>query len=316
MRFPHSRPDRHVSVRAGVCAAAALLASIAITAAQTTSQRTFPTAREAAETLIDTVKRGNLDELLAIFGPDGQDLVASSDPATGRRNREVFNVAVSERWCLADDTANRKTLVIGNEDWPFPVPIVKSGSRWKFDTAAGKEEVLDRRIGRNEVAAIDTCLAYVTAQRRYAQQGHDGKPAGLYASTFNSDPGKENGLYWPTSKGQKRSPLGDLVAEAATEGRPIDANAAPVPFHGYYFRILAAQGAAAPGGAKSYVAGGEMSQGFALVAWPAEYNVTGVMTFIINQEGVIREKDLGTGTNTAARTMTLYNPDASWRPVH
>jgi len=287
-----------------------------MTAAQTTSQRTFPTAREAAETLIDTVKRGNLDELLAIFGPYGQDLVATSDPATGRRNREVFNVAVSERWSLADDTANRKTLVIGNEDWPFPVPIVKSGGRWKFDTAAGKEEVLDRRIGRNEVAAIDTCLAYVTAQRRYAQQGHDGKPAGLYASTFNSAPGKENGLYWPTSKGQKRSPLGDLVADAATEGRPIDANSAPVPFHGYYFRILAAQGAAAPGGAKSYVVGGELSQGFALVAWPAEYNVTGVMTFIINQEGVIREKDLGTGTNTAARTMTLYNPDASWRPVH
>jgi hypothetical protein len=287
-----------------------------MTAAQTTSQRTFPTAREAAETLIDTVKRGNLDEVLAIFGPDGQDLVASSDPATGRRNREVFNVAVSERWYLADDTATRKTLVIGNEDWPFPVPIVKSGSRWKFDTAAGKEEVLDRRIGRNEVAAIDTCLAYVTAQRRYAQQGHDGKPAGLYASTFNSAPGKENGLYWPTSKGQKRSPLGDLVAEAATEGRPIDPNAAPVPFHGYYFRILAAQGAAAPGGAKSYVAGGAMSQGFALVAWPAEYNVTGVMTFIVNQEGVVREKDLGAGTHAAATAMTLYNPDASWHPVH
>ena len=273
-------------------------------------------AREAAEALIDTVKRGNLDELLAIFGPDGQDLVASSDPATGRRNREVFTVAVSERWHLADDTANRKTLVIGNEDWPFPVPIVKSGSRWKFDTAAGKEEVLDRRIGRNEGSAIDTCLAYVTAQRRYAQQGHDGKPAGLYASTFKSDPGKENGLYWPTSKGQKRSPLGDLVAEAATEGRPIDANAGPRPFHGYYFRILAAQGAAAPGGAKSYVAGGAMSQGFALVAWPAEYNVTGVMTFIINQEGVVREKDLGAGTHTAATAMTLYNPDASWHPVH
>ena len=313
VRCPQSRRD--AALRAGVCAAA-LLASIAITAAQTTSQRTFPTAREAAETLIDTVKRGNLDELLAIFGPDGQDLVASSDPATGRRNREVFTVAVSERWHLADDTANRKTLVIGNEDWPFPVPIVKSGSRWKFDTAAGKEEVLDRRIGRNEGSAIDTCLAYVTAQRRYAQQRHDGKPAGLYASTFKSDPGKENGLYWPTSKGQKRSPLGDLVADAATEGRPIDANAGPRPFHGYYFRILAAQGAAAPGGAKSYVAGGAMSQGFALVAWPAEYNVTGVMTFIVNQEGVVREKDLGAGTHAAATAMTLYNPDASWHPVH
>jgi hypothetical protein len=294
----------------------ALLASIAIAIAQATPQRTFATPREAAQTLIDTVKRGNLDELLAIFGPEGQDLIASSDPATGRKNREVFTVAVAERWHLADDTANRKTLVIGNEDWPFPVPIVKSGAKWKFDTAAGKEEVLDRRIGRNEESAIDTCLAYVTAQRRYARDAHDGKPAGLYAASLKSDPGKQNGLYWPTSKGQKLSPLGDLVADAAAEGRPMDANAGPVPLHGYYFRILTGQGAAAPGGARSYIASGKMSMGFALVAWPAEYNVTGVMTFIVNEEGVVREKDLGTGTQTAATAITLYNPDASWRPVH
>ena len=173
MRFLLTRSGR------ALCASAAIVGAIAIASAQATPQRTFPTPREAAQTLIDTVKRGNLDELLVIFGPDAQDLVASSDPTTGRKNREVFIVAASERWHLADDTANRKTLVIGNEDWPFPVPIVKSGSRWKFDTAAGKEEVLDRRIGRNEGAAIDTCLAYVTAQRRYAQQAHDGKPAGL-----------------------------------------------------------------------------------------------------------------------------------------
>ena len=148
-------------------------------------------------------------------------LIASSDPATGRRNREVFTVAVAEQWRLVDEPPNRKTLVIGNEEWPFPVPLVKEASGWRFDTAAGKEEVLARRIGRNELAVIQTCLAYVTAQQRYAQQGHDGKPAGVYATKFGSDPGKENGLYWPAARGQQRSPLGDLVAQAAAEGRPL-----------------------------------------------------------------------------------------------
>src|SRR5206468_2959858 len=187
----------------------------------------------------------------------------------------------AEQWLLVDG-GKAKTLVIGNEEWPFPVPLVKTASGWRFDTAAGKEEVLARRIGRNELAAIQTCLAYVTAQRRYAMQGHDGKPPGLYAMTFRSDPGKENGLYWPAARGQRRSPLGDLVAQAAEEGRPL--GAAPdqrSPFHGYYFKILTAEGAA--GGAKSYVVNGEMSKGFALVAWPAQYDVTGVMTFLVNQ---------------------------------
>ena len=194
------------------------------------------------------------------------------------------------------------------------MPLVKEASGWRFDTAAGKEEVLARRIGRNELAVIETSRAYVTAQRRYAQQGHDGKPAGVYATKFLSDPGKENGLYWPTTKGQKRSPLGDLVAQAAEEGRPIGGDRAqPAPFHGYYFKILTAQGAAAPGGAKSYVVKGDMSGGFALIAWPAQYDATGVMTFLVNQDGIVVEKDLGPGTDAAARKITSYNPDKSWR---
>ena len=172
--------------------------------------------------LIDAVKAGNLDELLAIFGPDGQDLIASSDPATARGNREVFAAAVAEQWHLEDE-GKSKTLVIGNEQWPFPVPLVKDAAGWRFDTAAAKEEVLARRIGRNELETIQTCLAYVTAQRRYAMQGHDGKAAGVYAMSFRSDPGKENGLYWPAARGQRRSPLGDLVAQAAEEGRPLGA---------------------------------------------------------------------------------------------
>ena len=272
-----------------------LLLPLAVSAAaQATRQRTFAAPDEAVKALVAAVKAGNVDELLAIFGPDGKALMESSDPATGRRNREVFSVAVAEKWRLEDDAPNRKTLVIGNEEWPFPVPIVRDANRWRFDTAAGREEVIARRIGRNELEVIQTCLAYVTAQQRYAQQGHDGKPAGRYATKFNSDPGTENGLYWPAGKGQKRSPLGDLVAQAAEEGSPVGTNRErPSPFHGYYFKILTAQGPAASGGAKNYVVNGAMSGGFALVAWPAQYDVTGVMTFVVNQDGIVYEKDLG-----------------------
>jgi Protein of unknown function (DUF2950) len=295
---------------------AALAAIPACTAAPSSPQhRTFATPDDAVRALTDAARTGNTDELLTIFGPDGNDLIASSDPATGRRNREVFVVAVAERWRLVDQGPNGKALVIGNEEWPFPVPLVKDANGWRFDTAAGKEEVLARRIGRNELAVIQICRTYVTAQRLYAQQGHDGKRAGLYARTFRSDPGRQNGLYWPAARGQKRSPLGDLVAQAADEGRPLGSDRRPSPFHGYYFRILTAQGSAAPGGAKDYLAAREMSGGFALVAWPAQYDVTGIMTFVVNQDGLLHEKDLGPATDAAAKAMTLYNPDTSWGTV-
>jgi len=285
-------------------------------AAQSLQQRTFPSAEDAAKTLVEVVKKGNVDDLLAIFGQDGKDLLDTSDPATARMNRQVFAVAAAEQWRLTDDGKDKKTLIIGNEDWPFPVPIVKAASGWRFDTAAGKEEVIARRIGRNELSAMDTIRAYVTAQRRYAEQGHDGNQPGIYATKFRSDPGKENGLYWPAAKGQKLSPLGDLVAQAAEEGRPVGADRTGLsPFHGYYFKILGAQGGAATGGAKSYLVKGQMSGGFALVAWPAEYDVTGVMTFMVNHDGVIREKDLGQETDALARKMAIYNPDASWRVI-
>jgi len=280
--------------------------------AQSSQPRTFESPEEAVRALAAAVKSGQLDEVAAIFAPDGQELAASSDPATGRRNREVFMVAFAEGWRLVNQTATRKTLVVGNEAWPFPVPIVKAGSRWRFDTAAGKEEVLARRIGRNELAAIATCRTYVAAQVDYAKDGHDGKRAGLYAKTFNSDAGKQNGLYWPPVHGKPRSPLGDLVAKAAEEGGPIGGTSEPSPFHGYYFKILTGQGAKAPGGARSYVVDGEMSGGFALVAWPTQYDATGVMTFLVNMDGVVRQKDLGANTDAAARAMTVYDADASW----
>ena len=291
----------------------ALLASSATIAAQTATHRAFAAPEDAVKALVDTVKAENLDELLAIFGPEGRELVASSEPAIARMNRKVFAVAFREQWHLEDTTPTQKTLVIGNENWPFPVPLVKGADGWRFDTAAGKEEVLARRIGRNELQAIATSRAYVTAQQRYAEEGHDGKPAGVHAAKFQSDSGKQNGLYWPTARGQKRSPLGDLLAQAAPEGR--QAGGQPTPLHGYYFKILTGQGAAAPGGAKSYIVKGEMSGGFALVAWPAQYDATGVMTFVVNQDGTVRERDLGPQTDAIARKMTVYNPDKSWRAV-
>jgi DUF2950 family protein len=282
--------------------------------AQGAAPRTFATAEDAVRALTDAAKAGNMDELRAIFGADGNELIASSDEATARRNREVFTVAVAEGWRLLDQGSNHKTLVIGNEAWPFPVPLVKNANKWRFDTAAGKEEVLARRIGRNELAVIGICREYVAAQRHYAKQGHDGKPAGLFAASFRSDPGKQNGLYWAAARGQARSPLGDLVAQASTEGRSLGTDRdRPSPFHGYYFKILTAQGPAVRGGAASYIVNGEMSAGFALVAWPAQYDASGIMTFTVNQDGIVHEKDLGAKTDATAPAMTTYNPDSSWR---
>ena len=279
------------------------------------AQRTFATPEDAVRELAAAAKRGNLDEVMAFFGPEGTELISSSDAATARMNRDVFVAAFAERWRLADEKGGRKTLVVGNEDWPFPVPLVKDKSRWRFDTAAGKEEVLARRIGRNELAVIDICRTYAAAQRQYAATGHDGKPAGLYAAAFRSDAGKQNGLYWPADKGAKRSPLGDLVAQAASEGRGLDQDRAPEPFHGYLFKILTAQGAKVAGGAKSYVTDGNLSGGFALVAWPAQYDASGVMTFVINQSGVVWQKDLGPETAKTVAAMKAYDPDTTWNEV-
>jgi Protein of unknown function (DUF2950) len=299
-----------------VVAAMAWAVLSVVLASNRDAARTFATPDDAVRALIAAATAKSLEEVVAIFGADGQALIDSSDPGTARRNREVFAAAVAERWHLVDQPDGSKLLAIGHEDWPFPVRIVKNADGWRFDAAAGREEILARRIGRNELAVIRICGTYVAAQQLYAGRGHDGQPAGLYARTFQSDLGRHNGLYWPSAPGQKRSPLGDLVAQAATEGRPLGQNGPPPsPFHGYYFRILTAQGAAAPGGAKDYLADGKLTGGFALVAWPAQYDVTGVMTFIVNHDGVVHENDLGAETQTTATGMRIYNPESPWRPV-
>lgn len=295
-----------------MCAAVALVPACS-KRAERQSYQTFETPEDAVHALNDAVAAGSVDRVVAIFGSDGRELVDQSDPATARRNQQVYSAAVKEGWRLVD-AGPRKELVIGNEHWPFPVPLVRDAGHWRFDTAAGKEEVLARRIGRNELMAIQACAVYVAAQRRYAREPHDGRPAGRYAGTFKSSPGRHDGLYWPPERDRPRSPLGDLLSGAA-EAHAASSARAPAPFFGYYFRILTAQGNAAPGGAKDYMVHGELSDGFALVAWPAFHDRTGIMTFIVNQSGIVHEKDLGPTTDTVARAMTNYNPDDSWSAV-
>lgn len=302
--------------RLGVAVIALLVPALATAQAAKAGPRTFATPEDAVRALAETVKAGDLSGLLALFGPEADDLVETSDAATGKRNREVFVVAFAEGHRLVDAGTDHKELVLGNEAWPFPVPLVKGPAGWSFDAAAGREEILDRRIGRNELAAIGIVERYVAAQREYAKTGHDGKPAGLFARRLGSEPGTHNGLYWPPKRGEPRSPLGELIAQAADDGHRAGTSASgPSPFYGYYFRILEGQGRSAKGGAAEYVKDGEMSGGFGLIAWPVHYDASGIMTFVVNQDGVVCEKDLGPETEAAARSITRYDPDDTWRPV-
>jgi hypothetical protein len=279
-------------------------------------QKTFPTAEGAVEAMIEAAKADNLDELSAIFGPGSEDLLSSGDPVADRRQREVVLAAFHQSWKLVDRGPDTRELIIGNEEWPFTVPLVKDQDGWRFDSAAGEEEILARRIGRNELSVIEICMTYWQAQNVYAKRGHDGKPAGIYAQKMASDPGQQDGLYWSVRHGEKESPLGVLAAQAAVDGYAGKGSAAgPTPFYGYLFRILTAQGKDAPGGAKSYIADGEMKEGFALVAYPVEYGDSGVMTFIISQDGILYQKDLGEDTAKTALQIKEYNPDTSWEIV-
>ena len=294
---------------------AAVLAGPPALAAPAAKPRVFATPEEAVGALLKIAKKGDLPGLVALFGADAQGLVDTSDPATGLRNREVFVAAAAEGWRLADTAGGGKELVLGNEAWPFPVPLVRSTGGWTFDTAAGKDEILSRRIGRNELAVIDVLQRYVEGQRAYAGAGRDGKRAGLYARRFASDPGKHNGLYWPARRGEPRSPLGVLIAQASEEGYRRQAGEGPSPFHGYYFRILEGQGKGAPGGAAEYVVDGEMSGGFALVAWPVHYGASGIMTFVVGRDGIAYEKDLGPHTDAEVKRITRFDPDHTWTPA-
>jgi Protein of unknown function (DUF2950) len=299
-------------------AALALLFALSTASAQkgTTgqTQKRFATAEEAVQTVIKAAKANNRTELLAILGADADDLLSSGDKTADKRARQLILVALKEKWKLASQGTNKKTLVIGNEEWPYPIPLVKDKTGWRFDTAAGREEILYRRIGRNELSTIKACRVYLKAQREYAAQSHDGKPVGLFAQKLASEPGKQDGLYWKVNPGEGFSPLGEFAAQASAEGY-TRSDTGPTPFHGYLFRLLTAQGPAAPGGAKSYISNGEMKDGFALIAYPAEYRKGGVMAFIVNHDGIVYERDLGEQTVQVASQTTEYNPDKSWRKI-
>jgi hypothetical protein len=276
-------------------------------------QRRFPSLDDAERALIAALKSGDNATLLAIFGDGSQGLVSSGDPVADRRARERFVSSYEEKHSL-EAGGGKVVLVVGRDNFPFPIPLVPDGPSWRFDTAAGKEEIINRRIGRNELNTIQACLAYVDAQREYYTRDPDGDSLLQYAQRFASTPGKRDGLFWPTKPGEAPSPLGPLVARARGEGYS-KRSSGPVPYWGYYYRILSSQGKDAPGGAYDYLAQNHMIGGFALVAYPAQYGVSGVMTFIVNHDGVVYQKDLGPNTAAIARAMKEFNPDSTWTKV-
>lgn len=276
------------------------------------AEPTFPTAQAAMAAFKAALDTGDPAKLVALFGGEHEDALMGGDPAS--RREEIANMASGAQEAIALDSqdADHATILIGREAWPMPVPLVKEGDAWRFDTAAGLEEILDRRIGRNELAAIALMRAYVPAQVEYASQDRDGDEVLEYAQKLASSPGKQDGLYWPAAAGEPDSPFGPLVADAEQH---LKYHKKGEPYEGYYFRILTSQGKNVPGGAYDYIINGNMIAGFALVAWPAAYGNSGVMTFVINQQGKLYQKDLGPETAKIAEAMKAYDPDASWTLV-
>jgi len=289
---------------------------VGMSATRAVDQKTFASPAEAVRALVKAAEDGNQDEMLAVLGDDGKELVYSGDPVQDKTGMEKFVKSYKTKHAIVAEDDNTRILQVGANDWPMPIPIVNDGGKWRFDTAAGKEELLYRRIGGNELGAIAACRGYIDAQKDYAAEGHDGLPAGIYAQRLMSSPGKHDGLYWETAEGEPTSPAGPLLAEAGGQGYEGEGlGGKSQPYHGYLYRILKAQGAAAKGGAKNYLSDGNLSGGVALVAYPAEYKVSGVMTFLIDQDGVVYEKNLGENTAETAKAMTEYNPDSSWHKV-
>ena len=279
-------------------------------------QKGFASAEDAVKALIDALKSNDTKALSALFGPDSKDLVSSGDPVADKSRRERFVVHFEEKHRLEEVSADKVVLHVGDEDWPFPIPVVKRGDVWQFDPTEGREEMLARRIGGNELSVIQVCLAYVDAQREYASKDRNGDGFLEYAQRFGSTPGKHDGLYWKAKGGEEESPLGPLAAQAVREGYSgKKSGGKPIPYKGYYYKILKGQGKDAAGGAYSYMANGRMIGGFAMVAYPARYGSSGIMTFIVNHDGIVFQKDLGKSTAAIVAKMTLFNPDKTWKAV-
>ena len=287
--------------------------------AQEPGQKTFSSPTAAADALAAAAKKHDKPEMLAILGHSGEELIYSGDRVADKANNDRFVEKYHEMHRFVATGNGRLFIYIGAENWPLAIPLQKSGAKWYFDTAYGKQEVLYRRIGSNELNVIKVCQEIVSGEREYYAALHDGDSVHQYAQKFRSSPGNQDGLYWQVKSGeQPESPLGPLVAEAASEGYKHHAHHAaghPHPFHGYVYRLLTRQGAAAQGGAKDYIVDGKMTGGFALVAYPVRYRDSGVMTFVVNQDGQIYQKDLGPETERIASEMVEYNPDDTWQPV-
>lgn len=278
--------------------------------------KTFATPEAAARALVDAAKKGDQSELLAILGPSLNDWIQSGDPVADRNAREKFVADYEQKEAVETTSPGTATLIIGDDDFPFPIPIVKTGDNWSFDPEKGKQEIIDRRVGQNELDTIQALLAIADAQNDYVELNPLGKRAPEYARRFISSPDKHDGLYWPSTDAAHQSPLGELAAKAASVGYQPSSEGGETsknPFHGYYFRMLTAQGPDAPGGAYSYVVNGRMVGGFAVIAWPAKYGASGYKTFMINQDQTVYEADLGPNTATKVQEIKTFDPDEDWK---
>ncbi|MGA2229226.1 MAG: DUF2950 domain-containing protein [Syntrophobacteraceae bacterium] len=277
--------------------------------------QTFRSPEEAVKALVEALSANDEKKLLAIFGPGGKQLISSGDEVADRAGRERFLQAYQEKNRIVEVNSKKAVLEIGNDAWPFPIPINKIGKDWCFSAREGKTELLNRRIGKNELSVIQVSLAYVDAQREYASKDRNGDGVLEYAQKFLSDPGTKDGLYWEAKEGEEQSPLGPLIGEAKKVGYKKKAGDQPSPYHGYFFKILKAQGKSAPRGAYDYVVNGRMVGGFAMVAYPAGYGSSGIKTFIVSHDGVVYEKDLGKNTASIAQEMKKFDPDRGWHKV-
>jgi hypothetical protein len=284
--------------------------------AQDAKQEKFKSPEDAFGALIGAAKTNDTVELLAIFGPQGKDIISSGDAVADSNARKRFVKSAEEDVKFSKLDENTMLAVIGKDACSFPIPIVRSGQEWVFATDEGKQEIINRRIGKNELSTIQVSLAYVDAQREYASKDRDGSGALQYAQRFMSREGKKDGLYWEAAAGEESSPLGPLFAQATDEGYSVrKPGEKHKPYHGYYFRVLKSQGGKAPGGELDYIVNGRMTAGFGLLAYPAEYGVSGIMTFMANQQGIVYEKDLGPKTEEIAKAATKYAPDDTWKMV-
>jgi len=284
--------------------------ALALLTSASQAQQAYPTPEDAVAALAAAVKSGTKTSILKVLGNGAEDVVESGDEVADAETRQRFLSAYDARHSIKTEGNKKAVLILGADDFPFPIPLVNSKSGWEFDTDQGRIEILYRRIGHNELDAIQTCLAFVDAENEYADKDR-GDGAGVYAQRIVSTPGKKDGLFWRDDRDP--SPLGELAAQASAEGYKVDGQGAP--YHGYYFRILQGQGLDAPGGAFNYVVKGKMIGGFALIAYPAEYGNSGVMTFLVNHAGTVYQKDLGNRTEAIARRVTRFDPDQTWKKV-